>query len=516
MIIGAGPAGLTAALELLRRTDIKPVVLEQDAQAGGISRTVNCGGNRLDIGGHRFFTKSKRVQDFWLELFPLQCAPAKDDILLGRALFQPSPACEADPEKTDKVMLVRQRISRILFLQKFFDYPVRLSMATLRGLGLGRTVKIGLSYLKYSAFPVKPESSLEDFFTNRFGRELYRTFFRDYTEKVWGVPCSGIKPEWGAQRVKGLSVWKALQHAVLSGLPGAKKRQVETSLIEQFMYPKLGPGQLWERAAEQVRELGGEVRYRAQVRGLQLEGKRVSTVTARDAESGAQTNYRADFVFSSMPVRDLFAALPQGQIPAGAKAAAAGLQYRDFITAGVLLKQLKLKNNTPIKTVEGLVPDSWIYIQENYVKMGRLQVFNNWSPYLVGPRGGVWLGAEYFCNEGDSFWTMPDADIAGLAVAELAKMNIADASDVLETAVVRSPKAYPAYFGTYDDFPRVRDFADSLENLYLVGRNGMHRYNNQDHSMLSAMTAVDNILSGRRDRDNVWDVNTEQEYHESK
>ena len=517
VIIGAGPAGLTAALELLRRTDIKPIVLEQTAAIGGISRTVNHNGNRIDIGGHRFFTKSRRVNEFWLDIFPLQCAPASDDLALGRQLFAPRGSdCLADPEKADGVMLMRQRVSRILFLDKFFDYPVTLSLKTLRNLGGLRTLKIGASYLRYSASPIKPEKSLEDFFTNRFGRELYRTFFRDYTQKVWGVPCSGIRPEWGAQRVKGLSVAKTLLHAAGKLLPGVGSRNVETSLIEQFMYPKLGPGQLWERVAELVVEKGGEIRRGSKAEGMGLVTGRVSSVSVRDTASGVVSELHPDFVFSTMPVKELFAALPPAQLPPEAAAAAAGLQYRDFVTVGVLARGLTIKNDTAMRTVGNLVPDTWIYIQENYVRMGRLQVFNNWSPYLVGPKGGVWLGAEYFCNEGDEFWNSPDTALARLAVEELVKMRVLDADAVMETAVERSLKTYPAYFGSYDNFGQARAFTDEIDNLFLVGRNGMHRYNNQDHSMLTAMAAVDNIVEGRRDKSNIWQVNTEQDYHESR
>ena len=516
VIIGAGPAGLTAALELLRRTDIKPIVLEQTSVIGGISRTVNFKGNRIDIGGHRFFTKSRRVNEFWLGIFPRQCAPASDDIVLNRRLFEPAGGdCAADPEKNDRVMLVRQRITRILSFDKFFDYPVTLSLKTLRGLGALRTLKIGASYLRYSAAPIKPERSLEDFFTNRFGRELYQTFFKDYTQKVWGVPCSEIKPEWGAQRVKGLSIAKTLMHAAGKLVPGFQPRNVETSLIEQFMYPKLGPGQLWERVAELVVEKGGEVRFGSKAVGLELSGGRISSVSVRDAASGAVSVLRPDFVFSTMPVKELFAALPQNQIPPEAAAAAAGLQYRDFLTVGVLAKDLTLKNDTSVRTINNIVPDTWIYIQENYVKMGRLQIYNNWSPYLVGPRGGVWLGVEYFCNEGDEFWSSSDQKLCALAVEELARMKMLRKEDVMDTVVERSLKTYPAYFGAYENFGLARAFADGIDNLFLIGRNGMHRYNNQDHSMLTAMAAVDNIVEGRRDRSNIWKVNTEQDYHET-
>lgn len=518
IIIGAGPAGLTAAYELLDKTDIRPIVYEMSGDIGGISKTVNYKGNRIDIGGHRFFSKSDRVMDWWRSILPLHGAPARDDALLGRDVPLSQEPDAPDPEKTDKVMLVRRRISRIFFLRRFFDYPISLNLNMLRNLGLVRLARIGLSYAKIRLFPIKEEVSLEDFFTNRFGGELYRTFFRDYTEKVWGVPCDQIPAEWGAQRVKGLSATKAVLHAVRRIAmrdSSVAQKDVETSLIEWFMYPKFGPGQMWEEVARLVEAKGGQVLRHHRVVGLQAEGKRIVAVKVRDELTGEVSTATGDFVFSSMPVRDLVRGFGDSA-PREVREVAEGLQYRDFKVVGLLLKRLKIVNQTSIPTINGLVPDNWIYIQERDARMGRLQILNNWSPYLVKEPDTVWVGAEYFCNEGDDLWNMPDAQFAELAVDELAEMGIIEKEDVLDSVVARMPKAYPAYFGTYNRFEVVRRFTDGFENLFLIGRNGMHRYNNMDHSMLTAMIAVENIAAGVQSKENIWAVNVEQEYHESK
>jgi protoporphyrinogen oxidase len=531
IIIGAGPAGLTAAYELLEKTEIQPIVLEMSEDIGGISKTLVYKGNRIDIGGHRFFSKSDRVMKWWCNIFPLQGAPASDDLLLGRpvplareSLQRPLGASEPltvpapDPEVSDGVMLVRSRLSRIFFLRKFFAYPISLTWSTLSNLGAVRLTKIGLSYLKISLFPIKRENSLEDFFINRFGKELYRTFFKDYTEKVWGVPCSGIRPEWGAQRIKGLSVTTALLHAArkIFGATGAVgQKQVETSLIEQFLYPKLGPGQIWEEVARKVQGCGGQVVLNAQVIGIESSADTITAVKVRDGKTGAVTRHEGDYFFSTMPVRDLVAALGD-PVPEPVKEVASALQYRDFMTVGLLLKKLKITNATSFKTVNDLVPDNWIYIQEREVKLGRLQIFNNWSPYLASDPNTVWVGLEYFCTEGDELWSMEDASFARFAIEELASIDIIDQSDVLDATVIRVPKAYPAYFGSYDRFQTVSEYTDRFSNLFLIGRNGMHRYNNADHSMLTAMEAVDNVISGRTTKENIWRVNAEEEYHEAK
>ncbi len=531
VIIGAGPAGLTAAWELLDRTDVKPVVFEATGAIGGISQTVEHNGNRMDIGGHRFFSKSDRVMDWWRNIMPLQGAPARDDLALGRevplaqstrqrplgdggAVDVPAP----DPERTDKVMLYRQRLSRIFYLRSFFSYPVSLTLQTMRNLGLVRMARIGISYVWARLFPIREEKSLEDFFINRFGRELYATFFKDYTEKVWGVPCDIIKPEWGAQRIKGLSITKAVIHAVgqlTRRDRSIDQKNIETSLIEQFLYPKLGPGQMWEEVARQVAGGGGEVHLHSEVSGLILRDGAVVGVRVRDARTGQTVDHDCDLVFSTMPIKDLVERV-DGEVPAEAQEVAGGLMYRDFITVGLLLDKLLISNETDRPTVGGIVPDNWIYIQERDVRLGRLQIFNNWSPYMVADPSQTWIGMEYFCNEGDDLWSMSDADFADFAVAELAKIDICDPADVRDSVVIRMPKTYPAYFGTYDRFDELRRWADGIGNLYLIGRNGMHRYNNQDHSMLTAMTAVDNILAGRLDKANIWDVNAEEEYHEQK
>jgi protoporphyrinogen oxidase len=531
LIIGAGPAGLTAAYELLDKTDVLPLIFESSDAVGGISQTAVYQGNRIDIGGHRFFSKSDRVMQWWLNLFPLQGAPASDDRELGRQVpladycrVRPLGAAEAvsikapDPESCDHVMLVRGRLSRIFFLRKFFDYPITLSKTTLRNLGLTRIAKIGVSYLKTNLAPIKEERSLEDFFINRFGRELYLTFFKDYTEKVWGVPCRAIKPEWGAQRIRGLSVRRALGHALKKLLvkdAGVRQKEVETSLIEQFFYPKLGPGQLWEAVAEQVEARGGKIVRGAEVVGVETADGQVRALSVRDARTGEVTRYPGDYVISSMPVRDLVAAMGE-RVPEPVRRVAAGLQYRDFITVGLLLKKLAISGNGANKGGRGLVPDNWIYIQERDVKLGRLQIFNNWSPYLVADPSRVWIGLEYFCTEGDELWNKPADEFLSFAVGELTSIGIIDAADVLDGTVLRMPKAYPAYFGSYDDFPQVREFTDRFANLFLVGRNGMHRYNNMDHSMLTSMVAVENIAAGRTGKENIWSVNTESDYQESK
>lgn len=518
IIIGAGPAGLTAAYELLEKSDIKPIVFEMSDTIGGIARTVNYKGNRIDIGGHRFFSKSDRVMDWWKKIMPLQSKPSKDDLLLDRQVLLSEAENALDPEEHDSVMLARNRLSRIFFLRKFFDYPVSLSKRTLMNLGLVRTMKIGFSYLKVRFFPIKKEKNLEDFFINRFGRELYATFFKDYTEKVWGVPCTEISSEWGAQRIKGLSIKKAVWHAMKSVFKKSKslaQKDIETSLIGHFMYPKYGPGQMWEEVTKMIKEKGAEVHMEAQITGIYLDGKDVREIEVT-FKNGEKKRVVGDFFFSTMPIKELVEVI-DGKIAGNVKEVAQGLSYRDFITVGLLLKKLKIGNETLKKTVGNIPPDNWIYIQERDVKVGRLQIFNNWSPYMVKDlENTVWLGLEYFCNIGDELWSKSDEEFIKFAIDELAKIDIINKENVLDATIIRMPKTYPSYFGTYNRFGELREFLDGIENLFLVGRNGMHKYNNQDHSMLTAMTAVENILSGRKDKSNIWAVNTEMEYHEKK
>ena len=518
IVVGAGPAGLTAAHELLRKTNITPIVYEATRHIGGISRTARYKGNRIDIGGHRFFSRSERVMKWWQDILPIQGAPARDDRLLARDVPLSPDADAPDPEKTDRVMLVRGRLSRILFLHHFFDYPISLNLNTLKNLGVVRLVKMAMGYIKSRVVPIKDERSLEDFFINRFGAELYRTFFRDYTEKVWGVPCNRIPPEWGAQRIKSLSVGKAVVHAlkrIVSRDGSLSQKNTETSLIGQFLYPKFGPGQLWEEVARQVCDQGGRIHLRHRITGVEHHDGKIVAVKVRNVDTGETACVAADYVFSTMPVRDLVASF-NGATPGKVREVAQGLVYRDFITVGLLLDRLKISNGSGTATVNNIVPDNWIYIQESDVKLGRLQVFNNWSPYMVRDPDTVWLGLEYFCNEGDELWRKPEAEMARFAIDELDRIDIIDRRDVLDHVVIHVPKAYPAYFGSYDRFDVVREFADQFENLFLIGRNGMHRYNNQDHSMLTGMVAVENIVNGVRGKDNIWSVNVDDSYHEEK
>jgi protoporphyrinogen oxidase len=562
VLIGAGPAGLTAALELLRRTDIHPIVLEASGEIGGISRTIRYKGNRMDIGGHRFFSKSDRVMQWWMDLMPpalneapeisetpetqeisyqgqrrlvtVPAHPPEEPPLRGLGPLQHEVAevedavdeleeqIEHEDEKVvaplpidpDLVMLIRPRKSRIYYLRKFFDYPIKLTAQTLENLGLLRTIRVGVSYMKSRVSQITPEKSLEDFLINRFGRELYLTFFKSYTEKVWGTPCDQISAEWGAQRIKGLSLTSAVKH-FLKKTFGKKstgdvaQKGTDTSLIERFMYPKFGPGQLWEHVADQIVAKGGEIRMGWKVDRIHCEGERVVSIEAVN-EAGDRETFAGDYFFSTMPMKELVRAL-DAAVPAAVREVSEGLEYRDFITVGLLADRLKVQERDG-----GLLKDTWIYVQEPDVLLGRLQIFNNWSPHLVEDLTKVWIGLEYFCYETDDLWKMADEDLKRFAIAEVAKIGILNAEDVSDGHVVRVPKTYPAYFGTYNRFDELKAYTDSFENLFLVGRNGMHKYNNQDHSMLTAMTVVDGLVAGRVDKASLWSINTEQEYHEEK
>ena len=520
IIIGAGPAGLTAAIELLKNGgDYDVTILEGSQAMGGISQTVRYNGNRMDIGGHRFFSKNQQVMDWWADLMPLQGKPAYDDKKLGHE--KPLAENGPDPETEDNVMLVRDRVSRIYYNKHFFDYPISMKPETIKNMGFVTTMKAGFSYLWACVFK-KLETNLENFYINRFGKVLYSMFFEGYTEKLWGRHPSEISADWGAQRVKGLSIMGVLKNAFQKLLP--KKRdnsEVETSLIEEFWYPKLGPGQLWETVESNCEAAGVKVITDANVVEIRQKDGKIASVVYEDSE-GNRTEMAADDFISSMPVKDLVNAVDASDQPAPKDMTeiANGLPYRDFVTVGLLVKHLRLTNTTDIPTLGNppIVPDCWIYVQDPGYKVGRLQIFNNWSPYLVKDVDNtVWIGLEYFCEEGDSFWNMTDEEATKFAIQELTRMQVINGpQDVLDSHRERVKKAYPAYFDTYDRMPELVDYLDSFGNLYCVGRNGQHRYNNMDHSMATAIEAVKDIKSGETSKDNVWSVNTDKSYHEEK
>lgn len=519
IIIGAGPAGLTAAYELLTRTDVKPIVLEKSNCMGGISRTVNYKGNRIDIGGHRFFSKSDRVMEWWLRMLPLQASEVGPMAIKyhGRERTISPSITGSDSNDVNRRMLLRPRKSRIYFLRRFFDYPISLSKDTVLRLGLWRTLKIGVSYVQSALFPIKKEENLEQFLINRFGRELYRTFFKSYTEKVWGVPCTQISAEWGAQRIKGLSIWSSLAHALRNLIKGKSsdigQKDTQTSLIEQFLYPKFGPGQMWDEVARRIQEMGGEIHTGYRFEQVLTDGWVVRGVAALNTGTGQKETFEGEYFFSTAPVKELMTSFDVPP-PQNVLEVSNGLIYRDFVTVGLLVRSLRINDETPLG--KKLISDNWIYIQEPDVLLGRLQIFNNWSPFMVADQNNIWLGLEYFCNESDEIWNLPDDQMVALASQELCKIGIIELSELVDSTVLRMEKTYPAYFGTYDRFMEIREHVDRYENLFLIGRNGMHRYNNQDHSMLTAMMAVDNIIAGKTDKAGLWEVNTETDYHEEK
>lgn len=514
IIIGAGPSGLTAAYELLSQSrEYRITILEESQEIGGISKTINHNGNRMDIGGHRFFSKDPAIMDWWARVMPLQGAPAKDDLLLKRETPQ-SPG-GPDPEKADRVMLQRHRVSRIFFKKRFFDYPLRLKPQTLLNMGLSSTILAGFSYI-LSCLHKRQEKSLEDFYINRFGKVLYSMFFESYTEKVWGRHPRRLDADWGAQRVRGLSVFRLITDSLRKAFWGSDNAKIETSLIESFLYPKFGPGQLWEIVASDVESMGAHIQKGCQVRNVRCKGGAVTSVVYR-TNTGTEKEIPTDIVISSMPLKDLFAGLEGVNVPDDVYNIAAHLPYRDFITVGLLVDRLLLKNTTDMKTLGNIIPDCWIYIQEPGVKVGRLQIFNNWSPYMVQkPERQIWLGMEYFCNEGDALWNLSDEEGIALGISEMEKMGIIEPGAVHDACRVRVKKAYPAYFDSYAQIGKLIETANRIKNLYCVGRNGQHRYNNMDHSMLTAIQCVKTILNGGENKSAIWKVNTEKEYHESK
>ena len=463
IIVGAGPAGLTAAHMLLNR-GCEVRVLEKDGQVGGIARTVEYKGFRFDIGGHRFFTKVTVVNELWHKMLG-------DDFLR------------------------RPRLSRIYYRGTFFDYPLK-PLNALFGLGVWNALLAGLSYLWSHLRPIRPEVSVEDWVSNRFGRRLYRIFFKTYTEKVWGIPCRTISAQWAAQRIKGLSLWTAVSSMLFGRFKRRGGAQIKT-LIDEFEYPRHGPGMMWERFRTEVLRQGGQVELGVEVRGLVHEDGRI---TAVDIDRGGLTErIPVGALLSTMPLRQLVHALSP-PAPIEVRAAADRLKYRDFITVVLIVDAPEL------------FPDNWIYVHDPSVKLGRIQNFKNWSPEMVPDPKLTCLGLEYFCFEGDGLWTMPDADLIELGRREMAVIGLVDPSAVVDGTVVRMPKAYPIYDQGYEDaLATIRLYVDSFTNLQVAGRNGMHKYNNQDHSMVTAMLAADNLLGAHHD---VWAVNADDEYQE--
>ncbi len=513
LIVGAGPAGVTCGLEILsQHPDAHVRILEASHKVGGISRTVCVQGNRMDIGGHRFFTKNERILDLWNSILPQQGAPTYDDAKLGRTrtLTPGGP----DPSQTDRVMLRRHRVSRIFYDNTFFDYPLSLKPKTLAAMGFGRTISVGCSYLA-STMHKLPETSLENFYINRFGKKLYSMFFEGYTEKVWGRHPSTISADWGSQRVKGLSILAVVKDMLKSARHHSTDATTETSLIKEFLYPKFGPGQLYETIAQEFCNHGGEITYGMRVNGINISSQgTVESICCQD-EQGLKQTIPCTSLVSSMPLVDLAQSIGT-VMPDNVRAIAEGLPYRDFVTVGLLVNKLSIKNQTDIPTLGNIVPDNWIYVQDDGVKLGRLQIFNNWSPYLVeDPDNTVWIGLEYFCDEGDSFWTMAEEDCIDLARQELIKIGVIDPStEILMDHRERVQKAYPAYFDTYAQIGTLRSWLKSVPNLYCIGRNGQHRYNNMDHSMLTGLLAADAICGKAVTQDDIWNVNTEEGYQE--
>ena len=471
VIVGAGPAGLTAALKLSKQ-GATVVVLESDPEyVGGLSRTVNYKGFHFDIGGHRFFSKSREVEDLWTEI----CGPD---------------------------MLDRERSSRIYYRGKFFTYPLK-PFEALSTLGLFESIRCMLSFAKARLDPTPKPKTFEDWVVNQFGRRLYQIFFKTYTEKVWGMSCQEISADWAAQRIKGLSLGSAIKHALLPRRKPKDRTQVVKTLIDTFRYPRQGPGMAWEACARKVRQLGGEVLLDRRVTDCRFDSARgVWVVSARD-RNGTVEEFCGEHLVSSMPMRELVAQL-RPELSAEVARAAQNLRYRDFLTVGLIVRD------------QGRFTDNWIYIHDPSVRVGRVQNYKSWSPEMVPDPRYCSYGLEYFCFDGDGLWNSSDSELIALATSEIRKLHLADGADIVDGCVIRERKAYPVYDDSYQrHVDKIRgEIEKCFPTLHLVGRNGMHRYNNQDHAMMTAMLTAKNILAGARQYD-VWAVNQDAEYHEA-
>lgn len=463
IIFGAGPAGLAGATKLIKNNK-SVTIFEKENLVGGISKTLEFKGNRFDLGGHRFFTKSKEVNELWNETL-------KDDFI------------------------IRPRLSRIYYKNKFFDYPVK-AMNALMGLGIFTSIQVLWSYLMTKISPYKEEKTFEQWVSNRFGKKLFTIFFKTYTEKLWGIPCNQIQAEWAAQRIKGLSMVSAIKNAFFPDKSGKIK-----TLIDEFKYPKLGPGMMYEKMAENIEKAGGEIRMNKSVSRINHENFIAKSVLVKD-KAGAETEYFADNFLSSMPLTELIGRL-YPSAPLDVLEASKNLSYRSFITISVILKS------------QASFPDTWIYVHSPEVKLGRIQNFNAWSPYMIADPKTTTLGLEYFCTEGDDFWTMKDEDLLKLGMEELEKIGLGKKDDFIDGFVARVPRAYPVYDSTYpENIKIVKEYISKFKNLQPIGRYGMFKYNNMDHSILTGLYAAENIISN--EKRNIWEVNADQEYHEEK
>lgn len=513
IIVGAGPSGLSAAYSLLKLTnDVKPILIEESDAIGGLSRTYFINGNGIDIGPHRFFTKNEKVFNLWKEILPVQNAPAVDDKILNR--FVTGNSQSVDPEKSDKVFLRRRRFSRIYYRNHFIEYPIKLNLSTIMSLGIKKTIVAGFSYLK-SCFYKLPETNLEAFMINRFGKVLYEIFFEEYTKKVWGTHPSLISAEWGEQRIKKISLRKVLLDALCSSLKLKLKKEI--SLIDEYYYPKLGSQQMWDLMAEEIKNKGGEIILNSKVVKINLSDEKdcIKSVEYVNTLTNEVNKTDTDIVISSMPVKDLILSITS-EVPQQVKAIAENLQYRDFILVNFVLKNINLKNNTKYPTIQNISPDSWIYLQDKGIKAGRLDLMNSFSPYIIRDfKKDILINLEYFCNENDEFWNKQDNEIIEFAINELKNLNIADSKDVSEVHCLRFKKVYPAYFGSYSQFDEVKNYINQINNLYCIGRNGQHKYNNMDHSVLAGIIAAETICN-HTDKGCLWDVNSDKEYQEVK
>lgn len=497
LIIGTGIAALSAAYVLSKDSNYNIVMIECENTVGGLAKTYETNGMKYDIGPHRYFSKDERIFSFWGEILGYQGKPAKDDIILERDIL--NPRGEHDPETEDKVMLKRRRFSRIYYKNKFYDYPVKINLNTILNMGIFQTIKCGFSYLKSCVIKL-PENNLEKFMINRFGRVLYETFFEFYTQKVWGRHPNTISKEWGSQRIKGLSLIKA----VLSKFSLKK----ETSLIEEYYYPKFGSGQICNELANAIKANGGQIYLNSRVVGLKVNNNHIESLQIKNSEG--EYSLSGDYIISSMPVKDLINSMDN--CPERIREIASDLPYRDYQLISFKVKDFNLKNQTDWKTIGNICPDSWIYIQDREVRVGRIYIPKNFSPYLSNDVNDTLISMEYFCSEGDELWNMTDEEIFNFGADELIKLKaLKDKNDIISTDRIKIEKAYPAYFDSYKYFDEVKEYINSIDNICCIGRNGQHRYNNLDQSTLCGIEAA-NVIINNKDKKNLWNVTTESGY----